>query len=94
MTRPHFGLTIQLSDRRVNIRPGRPSHEGGRAAPSRPTNRGGTTEHEGNHWLACVESQPDGENAELFAKHVAKCADSHEYELTNPALEYDERNNR
>ena len=45
----HFGLTIQLSDQRVNIRPGRPSHEGGRAAPPRPTNRGGTTEHEGNH---------------------------------------------
>src|SRR3984957_15816332 len=23
---------------------------GGRAAPPRPTNQGGTTEHEGNHW--------------------------------------------
>jgi hypothetical protein len=60
-----------------------------------PTTRAkGLAEHTHRDMLACVESQPDGENAELLPKHVAECADSNEYELTNLALEYDEENNR
>jgi hypothetical protein len=41
--------------------------------------------------LACVESQPDGENADLFPKHVAEWADSHESALTELSLDYTRR---
>ena len=39
---------------------------------------------------ACVESQPDGENATLFPEHVAQWAQERSYELENFQLQYDE----
>ena len=40
--------------------------------------------------LACVESQPEGENADLFPAHVAEWADQYSYELNVLNCDYDD----